>query len=390
MSTAQAHSTQNSQPALTSSGDESVSPSVPLRVKAFSLPKRIGFGSISVQENLSNDSQSLNSVTMQPMSLRPPLKSPTASKEYDALGQISVAKQAIHRPAQSSIGPKHYDVDGNLALPHKISEPRRNSADKLTPITPPPQQFDSLGTPSVHSIARHEYDAQGNEIASHESAIHLRIKEARLKASHPRPELSSEPFIGPLFRPEYNESRGPLPFEEVPRPRHRFEQPREGFNDEIRSRPSLPQPHEAFGEMSRHRPRLERPRESFNEMIDLKRPISRMERPELHHKPRLPHRARSPPPPRSFHSPDPRAPPPVRRRSVNEMADIELALMRDEHMREREKAILRDSAMMDDIDRMATPRPWFSRPRGPPPPSHLRPHGPRGPPFRSMRPRMHF
>jgi len=67
------------------------------------------------------------------------------------------------------------------------------------------------------------------------------------------------------------------------------------------------------------------------------------------------------------------------------VTDIELAILQDEQ--HREEAMLRDAVMMSEIDRMAPSRPWFLRPRGPP---HLRPHLPRGPAFRGMRPRMRF
>ena len=99
------------------------------------------------------------------------------------------------------------------------------------------------------------------------------------------------------------------------------------------------------------------------------------------------HRPRSPPPRNSFHPDDnPPVRPPVRRRSANQILDMELAMMENE--RRIEDEIIREAIFLDEVDRMAPPfRPRGPRLRPPPPHAHPRPHFS---PFRGMRPRMRF
>ena len=294
------------------------------------------------------------------------------------------------------------NIHYGCATIHVIENPPK-ADHAMTPITPPPKLLKPQMTPVLKQHMH--YDAHGNEITSTESTIDQRIKEARMIASahHPTPqpghEMPQKSFSdGPRFRSTFepvrtpfgDAARPPLRFEkssdtlaETTGPRLRFENPLEPFRERPRFRPEFERPREQFDEKSH--PRFERPiRPPFDDMRG-KHPLTpRMEIPR--EAPRHRFRDRSPPP-HGFHPRSSLPPPPVRRRSANEALEVELALLRDEQR--REDALLRDVALLDDIERRSQPRPWSVRLRGSMP--HFRPRGPRGPPpFRSMRPRMRF
>ena len=304
----------------------------------------------------------------------------------DVVAQNLVAKQPLSHPPNltSPTGPKRYDALGNRTSSFSV-ESRTNLPEQLAPITPPPTQFDTHATSAGH----HHYDAQGHEIISPEATINQRIKEARLNASANHPiscvklENPSKPFSEAAHtQPRFEKSLER--FADVPRTRPGFENTSEMYHDGQHPRTPFEKPRELFSEIAHPRPGPGRPQEPFSDVPGHKRPDFKMKNPrEPFHEMRHPFRVRSPPP-LNFRLPGPRQPPPVRRRSTNEMIDARLAMMRDEQR--REEALLRDVAMLDEIDRMARPRPWSGRPH----PPHLRPHAPRGIPFRGMRPRMRF
>jgi len=222
-------STPCSQPPQSSSKVEVVNSNTHHRVKTISFPKRIGFNSITLNKDVFNENR--DSITKKSFPDSSPIISPT--------------------------GPKHYDAQGNLESPHQALEHNLKSDDKVSPITPPPKRFSVGGTPT-----RHHYDAHGNEIISPEAAIHLRIKEARLNAAasqplpHPTAEGPPKPYEVTQFRSRFEKSL--VQFDNVPRPRIRFEEPRKPFNDAMHPQP---RPIETFGDTVHPRPRLEHPQE---------------------------------------------------------------------------------------------------------------------------------
>ena len=246
----------------------------------------------------------------------------------------------------------------NVELRHRIPSAKAESPPRNERVAAVTGQDDVAPQPLSQqpvtgSGAPKRYDERGNPIEDGElEAIHRRIKEARLNSYiHRSVDHQSEHW------PPHND-RNPM-----------------GDSDYLikeRMDPDAP-PKWDFKPRLGHSPRLERP----HLRGEFLRP------PHDNHHPR----ERFPPPSRTAFPMDSHPlGPSIRRRSVN---GIEMEILR--HERQLEEEIIRDTVMLDEIDRMLPQaRDWGPRPRIPPPSRYPRPHGPQIPPMRGMRPRMRF